>query len=226
MKLRHVILFLCSMLCTSHALASDAYSPRKTTQTDITKDLTFLRPYELRLHEADIDRVSKYLTGLTTIKANFSQLAPDGSITSGTFYLKRPGKMRWQYARPTPILIIANGIQLIFYDSELEQVNYLPIDDSLLSFISQKTIRFDGNVGITAMEKEDGILRLTLADRGKPAEGTIMLELSESPLVLKSLVVTDATGQVTTVLLSDAQFGVRLDNNLFIFNDPRKNRKR
>ena len=58
---------------------------------------------------ADLERIQDYLNGITTVTADFTQVAPDGSLTGGKFFLKRPGKMRWQYSPPTPLLMIADG---------------------------------------------------------------------------------------------------------------------
>lgn len=69
---------------------------------------------------AELKRVENYLNSISTIVADFTQVAPDGTLASGKFYLKRPGKMRWQYEPPTPVLIILNDWHFIYYDYELE----------------------------------------------------------------------------------------------------------
>lgn len=185
---------------------------------------TFLPESELQKHGETLHRVEEYLSKLTTIVSDFTQVAPDGSLASGKFFLERPGKMRWQYNPPTPILIIADGKQLVFYDMELQQVSYFPMDSTLIAFLAEPVIRFNGNVGITAVEETHNVIRVTLAQRDKPSEGSLMLELSDRPLLIRNMVVTDATNQVTTVSLNDAKFGTRLDKKLFIFRDPRKPR--
>ncbi|MBV8938250.1 MAG: outer membrane lipoprotein carrier protein LolA, partial [Alphaproteobacteria bacterium] len=45
-------------------------------------------------HGESLKRVEDYLNGITTIVADFTQVAPDGSLAGGKFFLKRPGKMR------------------------------------------------------------------------------------------------------------------------------------
>jgi outer membrane lipoprotein-sorting protein len=188
-----------------------------------TKETFFLPPDEVSKHQTTIDRVANYLSGLSTIVSDFTQVAPDGSLSSGKFYLKRPGRMRWQYNPPTPILMIANGKEFVYYDYELEQVSYIPLDSALVGFLAQEKIRFDEKVGITSFEEKDGVIRIGLAQRDKPSEGALLLELSDKPLMIRTMVVTDATGQQTSVALSDAKFGVKLEKDLFIFRDPRQN---
>ncbi len=182
---------------------------------------TFLTPEQLAPHQATIARVQEYLSGLTTIASDFTQVAPDGSLATGTFYLKRPGLMRWQYNPPVPILMVADGHQLVYYDYDLKQVSYFSLDSTVIGFLAQEKISFTGKVGIKEFEEKDGAIRITLAQKDKPDEGRLMLEFSDKPLLIRSMVVTDATRQITTVSLTHARFGMALDKALFAFNDPR-----
>jgi len=172
-----------------------------------------------------IQRIERYLSDLTTIVSEFTQVAPDGSLTNGKFFLQRPGRMRWQYNPPTPVLMVANGSELVFYDYELEQVSHIPLDGSLISFLAQDKISFGGNVGITQFSNEAAAIRIEVAQKKKPTEGKLMLEFSDKPLQLRSMVVTDATGQITTVALTNARFGEKIEPSLFVFKDPRKRRR-
>ena len=185
----------------------------------------FLPAAVIEKNKTTITRIEQYLTEITTLTSEFTQAAPDGSIATGKFFLQRPGKMRWQYNPPTPILMVANGRELVFYDYELEQVSHIPLDGSLISFLGRENITFDGDVGITEFSNEAAAIRIQVAQRDKPTEGKLKLEFSDKPLALRRMVVTDATGQVTTVALTDAKFGADIDPALFVFKDPRKKRR-
>ncbi len=184
----------------------------------------FLTPEQLAPHRATIDRVGKYLSGLTTIISDFNQVAPDGSIATGKFYMQRPGMMRWQYNPPTPVLMVADGKILTYYDYELQQVNYIKLDSTVIGFLAQDKISFDKNVGILNVEEKDGVIRIALAQRDKSDEGTLTLEFSDRPITIRNMVITDATQQVTTVSLNHATYGQKLDKKLFVFQDPRTRR--
>ncbi len=187
---------------------------------------TFLAAEEIAPHGKTIARVEQYLSGLSSVVADFTQVAPDGSLTSGKFFLQRPGKMRWQYNPPTPVLMVADGKELVFYDYELEQVSHIPLDSTLIGFLAQEQIRFDGDVGIVNVEEDTGVIRIGVAQKEKPKDGQLTLEFSNNPLLIHNMVVTDSTGQVTTVSLNNAKFGEAIDKELFIFRDPRKPRRR
>ena len=192
----------------------------------LADDTVFLTPAQLTKNEKTIQRIQEYLTQMTTVAADFTQVAPDGTLTSGKFYLQRPGKMRWQYNPPTPILMVSSGTELVYYDIELEQVSHIPLDDTLIGFLAQSPITFDKKVGVVDFSNKAGIIRITLAQRDKPDDGKLQLEFSDRPLLLRNMVVEDATHQVTTVSLNNAQFGLQIDPELFIFRDPRKGRLR
>jgi len=186
----------------------------------------FVEASVIEKNKYTIQRIEQYLTHLNTIVADFTQVAPDGSLTNGKFFLQRPGKMRWQYNPPTPVLMVANGKELIFYDHSLEQVSYIPLDGSLVSFLGREKITFGGDVGITEFTNEAEAIRIEVAQVKKPTEGKLMLEFSDKPLTLRNMVVTDAAGQVTTVSLQNARFGDKIPAELFVFKDPREKRRK
>ncbi len=184
------------------------------------------RPPSLKADPATLSRIEEYLNGITTIVADFTQVAPDGSLTAGKFSLKRPGKMRWQYNPPTPLLMVASGGEIIYYDYELEQVTHIPLESTLAGFLAKEIISFaDPAVTVEGIEKQAGAVRLTLIQPGRESEGRLMLEFSDNPLQIRNMVVTDAQGQTTTVSLNNARFGLPLDNSLFVFKDPRKKQR-
>lgn len=188
------------------------------------KPVTFLADSEVAKHKKTIKRVEDYLSGLTTITSEFVQAAPDGKLSSGKFFLERPGRMRWQYNPPTPILMVANGSDMVYYDYELEQISHIPMDSTLIGFLAQEKIRFDNSVGIISFTEGAGTIRIGVAQRSKPTDGQLVLELSDKPLLIRNMVVTDTNGQVTTVALNNANFGAKIDKNLFDFRDPRQRR--
>lgn len=171
---------------------------------------------------AKVAKVEQYLSGLTTITADFTQTDANGQLAEGKFYLKRPGKMRWQYSPPTPILLVSDGKVIVYYDAELDQVNYVPVDDTLAGFLAQPVITLNGKgTKLTDFTAEPGYVSATVVQRDKPDEGALTLEFTDAPLQLRQMVIRDASGQVTRIQLQNARYGEALDNKLFVFEDPR-----
>jgi len=207
--------FLCLLLAAvfcSPVLAADSSA------------VHFMAAAGVAAHQKTLKRLEDYLSTMTTILSDFTQVAPDGTLTNGRFFLERPGKMRWQYNPPTPILMVSNGSELVYFDYELEQVSHIPLDSTLIGFLARDKIRFNKDVGVIDFSEDSNVIRVTLAQRKSPDDGKLTLEFSDKPLTLRNMVVTDATQQVTTVSLNNARYGVAIDPELFIFRDPRKPR--
>ncbi len=171
---------------------------------------------------ADIARVEAYLATIGSIVADFSQTSADGSAGTGKFYMKRPGKMRWQYNPPNPILLVSDGKTVTYYDPSLNQVSYVSVDDTLASFLAKREMKFESeSTQLTKFEAIDGKVRATIIQRKKPTEGSLTLEFNDKPLELNKIMAVDATGNETRVNFDKAQFGPVLDDKLFTFVDPR-----
>lgn len=171
----------------------------------------------------EIAKAEDYLNGVRTLKARFLQIGPDGSTAEGTVYLSRPGKMRLEYDPPSPILVVADGSWLIYYDRKLGQVSYLGLDSTPAGILVKPDVKLDGDeLKVTGISHKPGVMDLTVVKRKDPGEGRITMVFSEAPFQLRQWQVVDAQGQATTVSLYEAQTGMALDKELFRFVDPRQ----
>jgi len=180
-------------------------------------------PAQAELSEQDlanIARVEAYFNAITTLSAQFSQIAPDGQVAEGDFYLRRPGRLRFEYAPPVPLLIVADGFRLVLYDYELGQVNAWPVAATPLGPLVARTVDFINSGHGQAVETEPGILRLTLVDPDRPDDGSITLVFRDDPLELRYWEVTDPQGLVTVVVLTGMRINPDLEPKLFVFQDP------
>ncbi len=173
-------------------------------------------------NQADIAKAEDYLNGVTTLKARFMQVAPDGSTVEGTVYMSRPGRMRLEYDPPSPILVVANGTFLIYHDKQLEQTNYLDLDDTPAGILLQPQVKLNGDdLKVLRVSHQPGILDITVTKRNDSSDGKLTLVFTERPFELRQWQVVDKQGQLTTVSLFDAETGVKLDRSLFKFKDPK-----
>ncbi len=166
-------------------------------------------------------RVEAYLNDIRTMHARFVQYAEDGAVASGDLYLQRPGRLRFEYTPPTPILMVATGRTFVFYDAELDQVTYLPLGATPLAFLLADRFSFaDDDLAVTRMRDEPGALSITVTDPENPGEGEVTLVFGDAPLALRQWIVVDAQGRRTTVALTDMRTNLTLDEELFRFVDP------
>ena len=171
--------------------------------------------------QADIGRVEAYLNGIHTLKARFQQIAPNGSLSGGTAWMERPGRMRFQYDPPAPFLLVAGHGLLVFYDSQLQQTTNIPLDRTPLGLLLRDNLRLAGDVTVTQIIRYPGQLQLTLLRTATPADGTLTLIFADNPLALRSWTVVDAQRQETRVSLFDVQLGGTFEQSLFTFIDPK-----
>jgi|JI10StandDraft_1071094.scaffolds.fasta_scaffold75297_4 outer membrane lipoprotein-sorting protein len=169
--------------------------------------------------QAEVARVESYLTGVRTLQARFVQVASNGAYAEGTFYLSRPGKLRFQYDPPTPLLIISDGTVVYSYDTGLKQTTQIPVNLTPLWFLLRERITFSGDVTVTKFDRQGGVLRLALVQTKDPGAGSVELALQTEPLALRQWTVTDAQGITTNIALTEARQDVRLDGKLFVFNE-------
>jgi outer membrane lipoprotein-sorting protein len=168
-----------------------------------------------------VQRVEQYLNGIHSLSARFQQYAADGGTASGQLIVARPGHMRFEYDKPSPILLLADGTWVVYIDNQLKQVSYLPIGSTPAWFLLRDTISLTDGVTITKFERGPGALRITLVENKSPENGTLTLTFSEKPFDLKQWTIVDQQGKATTVVLSDARYGVPVDSKAFTFVDPR-----
>lgn len=169
--------------------------------------------------KADIARVESYLNGIKTMKAEFVQAGPETQLARGTLYLSRPGRLRFEYAPPSPLLLVGDGLWLVMYDRELDQVSRWPIDDTPLGVLVDKKVDLSKDTKVTEVVRKPGILALTLVKTDHPDEGSVTVVFSEPPLRLRQWRVVDSQGKAIDVSIRDAQVNMPLDASLFVYDD-------
>jgi outer membrane lipoprotein-sorting protein len=169
----------------------------------------------------DVIRIQGYLDGIKSMQSRFQQLTPEGGASSGQMWLERPGRMRIEYDAPVPILIVATGGEIYYYDKKLQQLSRTETDKTPAWFLLRPQIRLGGDVTITRFERAPGALRLTMVETQKPDDGRLTVVLSDKPLELRQWTVVDAQAKEITVTLAEPRFNAQLNPNLFYWTDPR-----
>lgn len=170
----------------------------------------------------DIAAVQSYMNNLKTAKARFVQTTHDGSQLVGTFYLSRPGKLRFEYDDPIEDFVVADGLFLYFYDAELGEQSNIPIGHSLADFVLRKDVDLQKDVSVQHVQRGGDLLQLTLVQKDDPEAGSLTLGFREGPMTLKKWRVTDPQGLITEVELFYLKADEELDKNLFIYRNPNK----
>jgi outer membrane lipoprotein-sorting protein len=170
--------------------------------------------------EATLVQVGKYLNSLKSLKGRFLQVGPDGKTTQGTMWLERPGRMRFQYDKPSPLLLVAGNGVVTFYDAQLGQTTNMSVGQTPLGLLLADTISLSGDVTVTDFQRQQGQLFITLVRTKTPGDGSLTLMLNADPLALVGWSVVDAEGRETRLRISNIQMGGTFDESLFHFTDP------
>jgi len=177
--------------------------------------------------QAQLPAVETYLNGIKTLKSQFIQSSDDGApLQTGTFQLWRPGRMRIDYDPPNANYIVADGSFVYFWDAEVKEQQNAPIGSTLADFLLRDKISLSGDVVVTAMSRDEGLLEVTLVQAKEPGQGSLTLVFEERPFGLRKWRVLDAQGRTTEVALQNPQFGVSLDKDQFFFRDSGRRRER
>ena len=174
---------------------------------------------------ADLASAVTALRAITTMRADFVQADTQGQRVGGVLTLKRPGKIRFQYEKGVPILIVSDGSALTFVDYEVRQVQRWPIKNSPLGALLDPN-RDVGKYGRVMPTGSDRIVSIEVRDRARPEYGVITLVFTRKAsapggLELSSWAALDSQKRRTIVSLSNQQYGIDVPDNAFRYNDPR-----
>ena len=164
---------------------------------------------------ADIARIEAYLNGLTTLRAKFLQVAPDGSISGGQAWLARPGRLRFEYDPPAPFLLVAAHGQLVFQDSSIRQQSQAPLSSTPLGMLLAQQVKLSGDISVTSIQRLPGEIGVSVVRTASPGDGTLTLVFADAPLTLRQWTVLDAQRKETRVSLFNAELGGTFDAKLF-----------
>jgi len=160
--------------------------------------------------------LSGYINLLTTAETDFTQINADGSIATGKLYIKRPGRVRFEYAPPDRSLVLASAGSVAIFDAKSNQApEQYPLRRTPLNLILARDVDL-GRAKMVVNHVEDGnATRVRAQDPENPEYGTIDLVFTANPVTLRQWVITDDLGQQTTVILGELKTGGNYPPSLF-----------
>jgi len=173
---------------------------------------------------ASLDQVSAHLRGITTMTADFVQIDRAGKSVGGTLTLRQPGKIRFQYGKGVPLLIVGDGKALTMIDYSVRQVSRWPIGGSPLSVLidPRKDMSRFARIVPSAIS---GMISVEARDPAHPEFGTITIVFARGAgpggLALQGWTVLDAQNGRSIVRLSNQRFGGPVSDQAFKWDDPR-----
>lgn len=163
-----------------------------------------------------LGEISAYLNSFTTARGAFTQINDDSTISTGTIYIRRPGRVRFEYDPPDDVLVIADGTRVGIIDGKSNtRPEAYPLHRTPLKIILARRVDLTRERMVTGHSSDGTTTTVRAQDPENPDYGSIELVFTADPVELRQWVITDQTGARTTVVLGDLQTDVRVDKDLF-----------
>lgn len=172
--------------------------------------------------QALLKRVSTYLSGVQTLVGNFVQVGPDGGRTQGTFYIQKPGKVRFEYNPPSPIDVVADGSSVVVRDRNLDTQQLWPLSQTPLRYLLADHIDLIRDTDVVSVSADDKFITVVVQEKQVMVGTTrLMIMFDAKSSTLKQWTVTDPQGLDTTVAVYNLDATKKPDPNLFVINYQR-----
>lgn len=172
-----------------------------------------------------LSNISSYLNDLTTAKGEFTQINGDGTISTGTIYIKRPGRVRFEYNAPDSGLVVAGSDTVVVYDTKSNQPpETYPLSRTPLSIILAQNVNLGQARMVTGHTFDGTATTVTAQDPDNPEYGNIQMKFTGPAPELRQWIINDGSGGQTTVVLGALEKGGNLPNSLFNVRAPAPNR--
>ena len=173
--------------------------------------------------EEMIDALSNHFSSVPTMSGEFVQFGPNGEQTGGTFHLQRPGKLRFDYEDPSPLLLISNGKTVGVRNSRLGTWSYIPLRKTPLSLLLGDSLDIEDE-SIRSVSSETDITTIVLGDEKIFGDAEITLLFDPESQDLRQWTIKDAQGKETSVMIYNVEKNVSIPEDLFMLNAAAANR--
>ncbi|WP_375254496.1 outer membrane lipoprotein carrier protein LolA [Yoonia sp.] len=163
-----------------------------------------------------LSQISGYLNQMETAKGSFTQINSDGSLATGQIYIKRPGRIRFEYNPPARSLVLASaGTVAIFDPRSNTGPEQYPLSRTPLSILLRRNVDLENENMVRNIVSDGETTTVTALDPENPDYGSIQLVFSADPIMLRQWIVTDDLGTQTTTVLNDLEVGTPINSVLF-----------
>lgn len=174
--------------------------------------------------QLSLNEISAYLNSFSTAKADFTQVNDDGSLSTGTLYLRRPGKVRFEYDDNAGLVLAEAGTVAIMDPKSNQPPETYPLSRTPLSIILARNVNL-AQANMVVGHGFDGVSTVVRAQDPKaPEHGSIEMMFTDNPVQLRKWVIHGGSGEETTVILGEMQTGLSFPSSLFSISRPKRDR--
>ena len=202
-------------LATSAALAQDDLRSRTNVAETQSANVEQAGPQR----EAALAQANAALNGAQRLQGRFTQIAPDGSRATGTLYLQRPGRLRFQYDPPATLLIVSDGSVVHMRDTALRNTERTDLRSTPLNLILRPQVDLARDSRITGVARNGDWIIVEARDRSGLTDGEITMFFRGPNADLRAWDIVDATGSRTRIVLSEVSHPASFAQSLFRMED-------
>lgn len=163
-----------------------------------------------------VERAQTYMNTMRSVRGRFAETGPRGQRSQGAFYLRRPGRMRFEYDAPSRLVVVADGTFIHRWDPRLEAYQRVPTNQTPLSLLLGESASFTSRyIRIDDVSATSDGVQIRLRDTRRLREGSLTLVFGGSPYRLREWTVRDAQGAATRVQLATINAAEGLADSLF-----------
>ena len=163
-----------------------------------------------------LNEISSYFNAMTTAEAQFSQITDTGETSTGRLFIRRPGRIRFEYDPPEATLVVVGGGQVAVFDPKSRDEPWrFPLRHSPLNLVLEREVDLAQRDMVVAHFEVGSQTAVTLQDPENPDYGFIQLIFNDNPVQLDQWVVQDNSGGQTHIILDSLTEGGKLSNMLF-----------
>ncbi len=197
-----------------------------------TRIISFLLTFALSVYavgasaqQLTLPQISDYLNQLQTAQGGFTQINGDGTLSTGQVYIKRPGRIRFEYNPPEESLVLATGGQVAIFDPRSNTgPDRYPLNQTPLNIILQRNVDLSAARMVTGVVSDGTTTTVTAQDPDNPQYGNIQLVFTANPVELRQWIITDDVGNQTTLVLNDLATGGEIGDIMFNINAEMRRR--
>jgi outer membrane lipoprotein-sorting protein len=159
-------------------------------------------------------KIADHFSTVKTMTGEFVQFGPQGQQIGGKFFIERPGKLRFNYEKPSPVRVISDGKTVVIGNSKLKTWDIYPLSKTPLKLLLGQRIDINGAT-VKSVKVDSDLTTVTLGDRSIFGTSTIAMMFDTQTYDLRQWTITDAQGKDTTVMIFNVQTGVTFADSVF-----------
>ena len=171
------------------------------------------------LTQADaLANISNYFNSFRSMEGQFVQVGPNGEKSEGTFFLTKPGKIRFHYRPPTRLDVIADGQSVAVRDLKANTQDMYPLSKTPLRYLLADHMDLASGNLVKEVRADRDTLSVVIVEKSAYTDGQLTLIFDRRTYELKQWIVTDAQGLNTSVAVYNVSLNKREDPGLFFID--------